>query len=180
MKNCDGIRESIGSWLDGELSPSETESMRLHLESCPECGATRRQLEKMQLTLKSVLESEASRVAFAPFWRGVQRRITEKRPWHDELSDALRGVFSAPRLAWAVPVVIALLIGVWSLDSFLPSWRPGALRNSFASVESIDAHGRNVALLREDETKTTVIWLYPEQEGENESADEPAKAGPSF
>ncbi len=41
--------------------------------------------------------------------------------------------------------------------------------SNFASVESIDAHGRNVALLREDETKTTVIWLYQNQEGENEN-----------
>jgi hypothetical protein len=33
-------------------------------------------------------------------------------------------------------------------------------------VESIDAHGRSVALLRENESKTTVIWLYQNEEGE--------------
>jgi hypothetical protein len=59
-------------------------------------------------------------------------------------------------------------------------WRLGGSRNSFASVESIDAYGRSVALLREQETKTTVIWLYQDQEGENEAAEDTAKSAPTF
>jgi hypothetical protein len=35
-------------------------------------------------------------------------------------------------------------------------------------------------LLRQNESKTTVIWLYADQEGENETADEPAKSAPAF
>jgi hypothetical protein len=34
--------------------------------------------------------------------------------------------------------------------------------------------------LRENESKTTVIWLYEDQEGENEVAEEPSKSGPAF
>jgi len=49
-----------------------------------------------------------------------------------------------------------------------------------AAVDSIDAHGRNVALLREYDSKTTVIWLYEDQEGENETAEEPPPPGPAF
>jgi hypothetical protein len=71
-----------------------------------------------------------------------------------------------------------LVLAILSLDSYIPGFREG--RNSFASVESIDAYGRNVALLRENESKTTVIWLYEDQEGENATADEPAKSAPAF
>jgi hypothetical protein len=78
-----------------------------------------------------------------------------------------------------VPAVIVLLLAVVSLESYLPGWR-GAGRNAFATVESIDAYGRNVALLREYDTKTTVIWLYQDQEGENEAAEETAPSGPAF
>ena len=88
-----------------------------------------------------------------------------------------RSRFAAPGLAWAVPAVIVVLLGVLSLDSF---WKLGSQRNNFAAVESIDAHGRNVALLREDETKTTVIWLYQNQEGEDESSGENTETKPSF
>jgi hypothetical protein len=80
-------------------------------------------------------------------------------------------------VAWAVPATIVIVLALLSLDSFRKLVTP---RNNFAAVESIDAHGRNVALWREDETKTTVIWLYHNQEGENESSGENSETGPSF
>jgi len=176
MRDCEGIRESIGSWLDGELSAAESESVCAHLASCTDCGETRRRLEKMQLALKAALTSPAPQIEFMSFWRGVERRINQKRAWRDDLLDWSRGLFAAPRVAWTVPAVIGILLVLVSTDV----WRLGGSRNSFASVESIDAYGRSVALLRENDTKTTVIWLYQDQEGENEAAEDTAKSAPTF
>lgn len=176
MRDCEGIRESIGSWLDGELSAAESESVRAHLASCSDCVETRRRLEKMQLALKAALTSPAPQIEFMSFWRGVERRINQKRVWYDDLLDWSRGLFTAPRVAWTVPAVIGILLVLVSTDV----WRLGGSRNSFASVESIDTYGRSVALLREQETKTTVIWLYQDQEGENEAAEDTAKSAPTF
>ena len=180
MTNCETIRESIGSWLDGELSTGESDSVRAHVASCADCGETRRQLEKLNLALKNDLAAAAARLEFLPFWRAVQQRINQKRGWHEELLDWCRDFFSAPRIAWLVPAVIALALAVFSIDSYLPGWRFGGARNNFAAVESIDAHGRSVALLRENESKTTVIWLYQDQEGENEAAEDATKSSPAF
>jgi len=180
MTNCETIRESIGSWLDGELSPGESDSVRAHVTSCAACGEVRRQLEKLHLALKNELAAEATGIEFMPFWRGVQQRINQKRAWHEELIDWCRDFFTAPRIAWSVPAVIALVLAGFSLDGYLPGWRFGGARNNFAAVESIDAHGRSVALLRENESKTTVIWLYQDQEGENEAAEDATKSGPAF
>ena len=69
-----------------------------------------------------------------------------------------------------------LVLGLLSLTK----WPLGGQVNNYASVESIDTHGRNVALLREDETKTTIIWLYQDSEGENENVDETTNSGPAF
>jgi len=177
MNTCETIRESIGSWLDGELSPSASETVRLHLAACSDCSVARQQLEKLQLVLKDELVAQAASIDFLPFWRGVQQRINRKRAWHEDLLEWCRGFLTAPRIAWAVPALIVVVLALFSLDSFLPV-RGG--RDNFASVESIDAHGRSVALLREDQTKTTVIWLYQDQEGENETAEEASKSGPTF
>lgn len=176
MRDCENIRESIGGWLDGELSAAESESVRAHLASCTDCGEAQRRLEKMHLALKAALTSETPQIDFMSFWRGVERRINEKRAWYEDLLDWSRGLFTAPRVAWAVPAVIGLLLVLLSTDV----WRLGGSRNSFASVESIDAYGRSVALLRQPETRTTVIWLYQDQEGENETAEDPAKSAPTF
>jgi len=180
MKDCNSVRESLGVWLDGELGRFESEAVRFHLENCPACDAERRQLEKLELSLKGILVAEAPRLAFEPFWSALEARINQKRAWHEDLLEWFRWTFTAPRLAWAVPAVILLLLGALSLDSLFPGWRPGAQRNNFASVESIDGYGRNVALLREDETRTTVIWLYHNPEGENESTGETGDTRPSF
>lgn len=180
MKSCSGIKESIGAWLDGELKQDAAEAVRAHIEGCSPCQEERRQLERLQIALKSTLDSEASRVAFEPLWEGVRQRIAHKRRWRDALLEGARDICAGPRLAWAVPALILVLLGVFSLDSFSPGWRLFGTRNNFASVESIDAHGRNVALLREDETKTTVIWLYQNQEGEDESTGEATDTRPSF
>jgi anti-sigma factor RsiW len=179
MRDCESIRESIGRWLDGELGPSESESVRSHVAGCAQCHQARLQLEKIHSELKHALLSEAQKIEFLPFWRAVQLRIAEKRAWYADALDWARGVLTTPRAAWAVPVVIALLLAAVSLDSYFPGWRGGA-RNSFATVESIDAYGRSVALLRENESKTTVIWLYEDQEGENGTADDSAKSAPAF
>jgi predicted anti-sigma-YlaC factor YlaD len=177
MTECERIRATLDRWLDGELSRSDAEWIRLHLENCPPCDEERRQLEKLQSSLKSFLLSDAAPIAFEPFWDRVRERITAKPRWYTDIMEWARSAVVRPGLAWTVPAVIAILLVVFSLNSF---WKQRAQRNNFAAVESIDAHGRNVALLREDETKTTVIWLYQNQEGEDESPGENAEASPSF
>jgi hypothetical protein len=79
-----------------------------------------------------------------------------------------------------VPAIIVLVIGALYIGPVVPGWGVGATRNSFATVESIDGYGRNVALLREHESRTTVIWLYQNPEGENEAAGEINDKGPAF
>src|SRR4029453_10788163 len=176
MNYCESLQESIGRWLDGELPPAESEAVRSHVASCAECSAARQRLEKIQLTLGTMLTAEAARLEFAPFLRVVRHRIGAKRPRHEELIEAVQTFFSVSRLAWAVPVAIMLVLGFLSLSK----WPGGGETSNYASVESIDAHGRNVALLREDKTKTTIIWLYQDQEGEDESSGENTETSPSF
>jgi putative zinc finger protein len=180
MKSCDETRPAIGAWLDGELSLSEAEAVREHVAGCAVCAEERRQLEKLQAVMTSVFATEADQIAFEPFWRDVRDRIENRKSWPVELVDWVRSAVGAPLLVWAVPAVIVILIAVVSFDPFLSGSRWGLPRNNYAAVESIDAHGRNVALLREDETKTTVIWLYQNPEGENETTEAPAQNGPSF
>ena len=54
MNTCGEIRESIGAWLDGELSGARADAVRLHLETCLICGEERRQLENLNRVMKDV------------------------------------------------------------------------------------------------------------------------------
>jgi hypothetical protein len=77
-------------------------------------------------------------------------------------------------------VAIVLLLAIVSLEQFFPGWRWGSNRSNTTAVDSIDGHGFNVAVFRESKTKTTVIWLYENQEEEDESAAESASPDTSF
>lgn len=180
MSNCETTRETVGAWLDGELAAPQAEATRRHLEVCAACREERHRLERLQSTMRAVLESNVSEIQFDPFWQGVQRRIAQRNNWYDELGDWIRGTFTAPRLAWAIPAVIVIVLAGLSIDSFFPNAKIGTQPDNLATVESIDAYGRNVALLHEGETNTTVIWLYQPQESENDSSPEPSETKPSF
>jgi len=177
MNECERIENSIGPWLDHELNAAESEVVRAHVTACSRCSEARQGLERIDRALSSVLVDEAPRIEFASFWRELKQQIEQKRPWRKRLLEQTGDWASAPRAAWAVPALIAVLIAVLSYQSYFPIWRS---RNNFATVESIDSYGRNVALLREDGSKTTVIWLYQNQEGDDEAAEETPPAGPAF
>ena len=177
MNKCERIEKSIGPWLDQELSAAESEIVRAHVTACSRCSEARQRLERIDRALSGLLVDEAPKIEFPSFWRELEQRIEQKRPWHKRLLEQAGDWISAPRAAWAVPALIAVLIAVLSYQSYFPFSRS---RNNFATVESIDSYGRNVALLREDESKTTVIWLYQNQEGDDEAADETPPAGPAF
>jgi anti-sigma factor RsiW len=175
VKNCDEIRELLGAWGDGELGQAEAEAVRLHVEGCSACAEERRQLDELNVSIKSMLASQQP-IAFEPFWRGLERRISEKRSWPAGWLDRLRMPLGRPNLAWGIPALIGLALVLYSLGV----WKEPTPRNNFAAVESIDAYGRNVALLRENETRTTVIWLYQNQEGDNETSGETSDQSPAF
>jgi predicted anti-sigma-YlaC factor YlaD len=177
MSECERIEQLIERWIDGELKGADEAIMRAHLNGCGSCRAAQRDLQQLGAALESALVTNAPKLEFAPFWRGLEQRIHDQTPWHQELLDRARVWFGAPRAAWAIPAIIAVLIGVLSYESYLPI---GRSRNNVTTVESIDSHGRSVALLREDESRTTVIWLYQNPEDDDEAAEETSQSGPAF
>ncbi|MGH7766086.1 MAG: zf-HC2 domain-containing protein [Candidatus Binatia bacterium] len=179
MRDCEAIKKSLGAWLDGELDAAQAAEIQLHVQGCASCSGEKARLERLDFSLKRLLETNASQVDFKTFWAGVSRRIADDVSWSTRVIDWVRAVFSPPRLKWAVPATVVVLVAVLSLDQFFPGWR-GNGQTNMASVESIDGHGFNVALLREAKTKTTVIWLFENQESEDETPAESASGDTAF
>jgi len=178
-RECEAIQEFLGAWLDGELDAARAAEVQLHVHGCTSCSDEKARLERLSFSLKRALEENAEPVEFKTFWAGVSRRIADDVSWQTRVFDWIRAVFSPPRLKWAVPATVAVLVAVLSLDQLVPGWRGNGQAN-MGSVESIDGHGFNVALLREAKTKTTVIWLFENQESEDETPAESASGDTAF
>lgn len=172
MMDCELVRRAIGAWMDGEVSEREAGEIRTHVAHCPSCGDLKTQLERIHFSLHTTLEARASEVSFESIWNGVQRRIAERSPWRLWFWDWLREVFFPRRLAWAIPLTIVFLVAILSAEQILSKWGWAPGNGNLAAVESIDGHGLNLALFREAETKTTVIWLFDSQEEEDEPLQE--------
>jgi predicted anti-sigma-YlaC factor YlaD len=180
MTVCEEIRESIGPWLDGELPAEQVEVVSSHIAACAECAEEKRQLARLQSAVRAVLLDQAAQADPGSMWPELRRRIDAAAPWWRNAAQWTAALFRAPGFAWAVPGVIVLMLGAIYLEPAIYSWTGNAPVNSFATVESIDAYGRNVALFREHESKTTVIWLYQSPDSENEGAGDAADKGPAF
>jgi len=179
MRDCEQTKKLLGAWLDGELDAARAADVRLHVQECASCLDEKAQLERLDSSLKRLLEANASQVDFKTFWVGVRQRIADGKPRDSRVLEWVRAVLSPRRLAWAVPATVVVLVTALSLDQFFPGWRWNGQTN-MASVESIDGHGFNVALLREAKTKTTVIWLFENQESEDETPAESASGDTAF
>jgi anti-sigma factor RsiW len=179
MRDCEIIKKSLGAWMDGELDADRGAEIQLHVQGCASCLEEKARLERLDASLKRVLEANASRVDFKTFWAGVSQRIAEEKSWPTRVLEWINPLLYPRRLAWAVPATVMVLVAVLSLDQLFPGWRGNGQAN-MASVESIDGHGFNVALLREAKTKTTVIWLFENQESEDETSGESASGDTAF
>jgi anti-sigma factor RsiW len=170
--NCERATEMLGAWMDGEVAASELRELEEHLDQCAACSREKARIERLEGALKGAFAARATDLAFAPFWEGVQKRIAAEAPRQRRLSEWITDALAPRSLAWVVPLILVFAIGLFSVRQFFPGWLWGTAVANLTFVESIDPHGGNVALFRESETRTTVIWLYPNQEGEDESSQE--------
>lgn len=171
--DCERVIEALGAWLDGEIGASESEAIRAHIEACSSCRAAKLRLERVDESVKAALQAQASGVSWPWFWSGVERRIREESDRRERAWFWLRPGNFSWRLAWAVPLTVICLLAVLLAEQYFSRWRRGPNQSNLAAVESIDGHGFNLALFPEDETNTTLIWLFLDEEEDEPSSEVP-------
>lgn len=176
---CREVRETLGAWLDRELPPDKGQVVARHLAGCESCSAERLRLERVESLLAEAVRSGAPAPPFEIFWRGVEERLRRREGWRYTLRDRFPAL-GWPRPAWLVPAAAAALLVALGVNYFWSAGRGGGAANNLSFVESIDAHGGNVALFRESKTRTTIIWLFNDPTADDESAEEKAEEAPSF
>ena len=72
--DCRKIESWLGSYRDGELSPSEAGEVSEHLARCPRCRALSRQIGRMGELIRSASDEMAPPFFETRFWAGVARQ----------------------------------------------------------------------------------------------------------
>lgn len=108
--NCHSVRESLGAYLDGELSVEACAPIEAHLAGCPVCTS---ELEIMRSVTESIAESAAVQVP-TRLWTEIERRLD----YPVQRGPKLRFRFlRVRRYALAASILIAVGLGAWAFLS---------------------------------------------------------------
>jgi hypothetical protein len=111
--NCRKVRRYLFGYFRRELSPDQTEKIKTHLDSCPECAKEAKDIENINLLLRDDLETLAPSADFNEKLLAKIQAISpekekrEERSWWQEL---LHEVFPSLRLRWAVAGAASVII----------------------------------------------------------------------
>jgi hypothetical protein len=106
--NCTEIRNQLGPYVDGEVSPEVRRGVDAHVR---ECDACRIELGEMR-TLVASLARPPSPVVPGDLWGTITQRLDEKRGVRATLQRALR---SRRTLGLAAMVIVAVGLGLFTL-----------------------------------------------------------------
>ncbi len=99
MNECDKLRYSYSSYIDGELAPDSRRSIENHLNQCPECKETILRLRAVQEVLHHLPTISAS----PEFEQQLHLRI-QRHSRHRYLNFPIRQV------DWKLPAIAAVMV----------------------------------------------------------------------
>lgn len=140
--NCRKARPYLYAYCKQELNPDETQEVKAHLDSCPECTREMEEMAETNLMLKNGLENFVPSPDFnEKLLAEIQRlsspvEVRVRRSWWHKL---LHETFPSIRLRWvavgAVSVIILALVATMITQKQF-SKGPGSLASGSTKVEN--------------------------------------------
>lgn len=161
--NCRETRPLLPLFFDGELEARQMRTVALHSTRCAACETDLRRLERLQDALAARISSQLDEIDVSRIWDGVTARIDVvplPRPqrwrewWEGEHSGWLGKVPAYAALAAAALLAIFL----WQHNGMKPPAELAEVDNS-AILDSVQSNVGSLAVLREPETNTLVLWI---------------------
>ncbi|UCB53086.1 MAG: zf-HC2 domain-containing protein [Candidatus Zixiibacteriota bacterium] len=111
--NCRKVRRYLFGYFKQELSAKEMEEIKAHLDACSGCAGEAKEVSRINLLLKSDLETLAPSPDFnQKLMARIQnlapeKVVSEERSWWQKL---LREVFPSVKLRWAVAGAVSVVV----------------------------------------------------------------------
>ena len=115
MINCPDAQEDVSLWMDGELDPSQAETVENHIKSCAECAA-------FYQDLRSIREGVERLELFDPpehIWTSLRLQLADEGLIRSKPRGAFWAAFLPKHFPYLKPAwsgaILALFLGVSSL-----------------------------------------------------------------
>lgn len=174
--NCRETRPLLPLFFDGELEARQMRAVALHSTRCADCETELRHFERLQEAVASHITAMVDDVDLAQIWSGVAPRLEVRAP---SLAHRLRTWWEERELGWslsgpafaAAAAVVLLTLAFWRdgnpAQPEVASSRPAATRlvDNSALLDSVQSSVDSVALVTDEETNTTLLWIMDDSGG---------------
>jgi anti-sigma factor RsiW len=167
--NCRETRPLLPLFFDGELEARQMRAVALHSTRCADCETELRHFERLQEAVASHIAAMVDDVDLGQIWSGVAPRLEARAP---SLASRLRTWWEERELGWsmrgpafaAAAAIVLLTLAFWRGDggqAEVASNRPAATRlvDNSALLDSVQSSVDSVALVTDEETNTTLLWI---------------------
>lgn len=162
--NCREALPLLPLFVDGELEARQMRGLALHATRCPGCEDELRRIERLQDAVAEFVNKQVDEIDLGEVWEKVAPRLgPPPAPWMMRL----REWWSAEDRNWWVRVplyagaaAVLVAVGLWQFSSGVvgPPVEVAAVDNSVI-LDSVKSDAEGLALLREPETNTLVLWV---------------------
>lgn len=151
--NCNESEDRISLYIDGELSGDETESVKKHMKSCPECNKLYNEFKSVDGLIDNIPHISPERINA-----------------HDLLTKGKMGgsalpMFNSRRIALAGAFLILLALGLFAAKDIFFTPSPGPPQPGIAGNRAITSEQEIIRLDYDVQLNDTVYNVAVEGEG---------------
>jgi anti-sigma-K factor RskA len=162
---CRETRPLLPLFFDGELDPRQMRAVALHSTRCGECEGELRELEQLQELVATHVTEAVDAIDLACVWQGVAPRLAMRKPsrlrrvrtWWSEREHVVP--LRAPMMVAAAAAVVVLAVGVWWRDTPGTTAELSPRVDNSAVLDSVQSSVDSVALVTDEQTNTTLLWI---------------------
>lgn len=177
--SCRETRPLLPLFFDGELEARQMRAVALHSTRCPDCESELRHFERLQEAVATHISSMVDEIDLGQIWAGVSPRLESRAP---SLTRRLRGWWEEREFGWSVrgpafaaaAAAVLFTLALWQRDG-TPA-QPEVARSAASDIDnsavldSVQSSGESVALVTDEETNTTLLWIMDDGGGAVEQA----------
>jgi anti-sigma factor RsiW len=164
--SCSSVSKLLEKYFDREVTDKERLLVESHLQSCLPCRDALMSMEGLRTLIKSPVEEAVQQEDFPWVWQKIDREIRsqEEGSWWQSLRSwmGLSPLFKKKVWIPAVATIaILLFISTQAIFKKIPSYSETSV------VEYIESETYNIMVYESEKTKTTMIWLFDEEDQES-------------
>lgn len=172
--NCRETIPLLSLFVDGELDARQMRGVALHTTRCAGCEGELRRIERLQDSIADYINARVDEVDLSDLWTRISPRIgSVPHSWLVRLSDwwetrQTSWVVRAPLYAAAAAAAL-LAFSLWQSPDRPQPLHPVEVASSADNsviLDSVKSDAEALALLREPETNTLVLWVSDDVLGE--------------